>query len=333
MMISNQALAPKRRKASRCFNVLLLSATAALSGCASMRADLTDTISPDDPIEPVNRVVYKFNDALDKYFLQPVAQSYTDVIPLPVRECVRNIFNNLEDIPGAFNNALQGRLTRAGSDAARLAVNSTAGILGCFDVASEMGLDKHRGDFGQTLGVWGVPAGPYLMLPFFGPSTVRDAVGRFTVDIKTNAIGYIDHIPTRNETYALDVIDQRASLLDGRNFLQDAALDPYVFLREAYLGRRRSRIGDGAFNGRVKPEEYATVSTVPDSGLAAPEPVAASSEAGQDNATGPDAVRNEAGQGEATGPVAARSEADQDDVPGTVAVRSEAVEDEAGSSK
>ena len=247
-----------------------------------MRAELSETTSPDDPLEPINRVVYTFNDALDKHLLQPVAQGYTNVIPLPIRDCVRHIFNNVEDIPGAFNNALQGRFSRAGSDAGRLVVNSTAGILGCFDVASEIGLEKHRGDFGQTLGVWGVPAGPYLMLPFFGPSTVRDAVGRFTVDVKTNAMGYIDHIPTRNEMYALSIVDQRASLLDARNFLQDAALDPYVFLREAYLGRRRNRISDGASNNGVNPEQYATAPAEPD--LAVPGPVAARSNAGNDEA-------------------------------------------------
>lgn len=220
----------------------------ALGGCATVNTvkdNLTDTVSPDDPIEPINRVIYKFNDSFDRVLLQPVAKGYANAVPLPVRNCVRNIFSNVGDIPAAFNNTLQAKLGSAVSDAGRFLVNSTVGILGCFDVASEMGMEKHKEDFGQTLGYWGVPSGPYLMLPFLGPSTVRDAVGTFTVDSRTNAIYYIDPVSSRNQTYVLNVVDSRASALDARSFLEGAALDPYVFLREAYLGRRRNLISDG----------------------------------------------------------------------------------------
>ncbi len=237
-----------------------------LGACATVNSNLatvkdtvkdtfTDDVSPDDPIEPVNRVIYKFNDTFDRYLLQPVAQGYTNVVPLPLRNCVRNVFSNVADIPAAFNNTLQAKLGSAVSDAGRFVVNSTVGILGCFDVASEMGIEKHKEDFGQTLGYWGVPSGPYLMLPFLGPSTLRDAAATFTVDARTNAIYYIDPVKSRNQTYVLNAVDSRASSLDARSFLEGAALDPYVFLREAYLGRRRNMISDGQTSSFAQDEE------------------------------------------------------------------------------
>lgn len=209
----------------------------ALTACASGPA-----ADPRDPLEPLNRSLYRFNDSVDRALLKPVANAYVDGVPVPVRTGVNNFFGNLRDAWSAFNGVLQLRPREATENGMRFAVNSTFGLAGVLDVASEMGLERTTLDFGMTLGRWGVPDGPYLMLPLLGPSTLRDTVA-LPVDGQGNAIGQIGHIPTRNELTALRVVDQRAGLLRASDMLQEASLDPYSFLRDSYLQRRHSQIG------------------------------------------------------------------------------------------
>jgi phospholipid-binding lipoprotein MlaA len=218
-----------------------LLAVALLGGCA------TTANNPRDPLEPVNRAVYSFNDAIDTAFLKPVAQVYEAVLPQVVRTGVTNFFNNIYDIRNALNDLLQGKFANTATDVGRIAINTTVGIVGLFDVATEAGLEHHNEDFGQTLGWWGLPDGAYLQIPFFGPSNVRDAVG-LVVDVKTDPVWWIwrDHIPTRNSLWALSIVSLRANLLDSTKILQEAALDEYEFQRDAYLQRRRSLVYDGS---------------------------------------------------------------------------------------
>ncbi len=210
-----------------------------LGGCAS-------TKNPRDPLEPLNRVVYRANDGLDKVILKPIATVYKTVLPQFVRTGITNFYNNLYDVLTALNNLLQGKLSDAASDVLRIATNTTVGLAGFIDVATEVGLEKHKEDFGQTLGRWGVSSGPYLQIPFFGPSSFRDAVGSF-VDYKLDPIRLIwrNHIRTRNSVWALYIVNLRTNLLDSTKILDEAALDPYEFQRDAYLQRRRNLVYDG----------------------------------------------------------------------------------------
>ena len=212
---------------------------ALLGGCAS-------TQNPRDPLEPFNRAIYTVNDGLDKVIMKPVATAYKAVLPQFVRTGVTNFFSNLNDILTALNNLLQGKLADSVSDVGRIALNSTVGVLGLIDVGTEIGLEKHKEDFGQTLGRWGIVDGPYLQIPFFGPSTFRDSVGTF-VDFKLDPVRWIwrNHIPTRNSVWGLYFVNLRANLLDSTKILDEAALDPYEFQRDAYLQRRRNLVYDG----------------------------------------------------------------------------------------
>ena len=223
---------------------------ASLAGCATGG-------NPKDPWEPVNRKIYVFNDKLDSWVLKPIAQGYDAAAPLPVRTGVSNVFSNVEDVWIGLNNLLQGKPLWAASDLGRFMINTTLGIGGVFDVATEFGLDKHEEDFGQTLGVWGVGDGPYVMLPFFGPRTLRDT-GGFVVDSLASPTGYISDIPARNVTRGLKVVSERADLLSAESALNDAALDRYSYLRDFYLSRRKSLIRDGR---RVHEEEDASVAS------------------------------------------------------------------------
>ncbi|MDD5328849.1 MAG: VacJ family lipoprotein [Sulfuricella sp.] len=197
-----------------------------------------------DPLEPLNRGIYKFNDTIDKAVIKPVATGYKEVMPGPARTAVGNFFSNLDDVLVLLNDLLQFKLDQAASDFSRLTWNTTAGIGGLIDIGSSFDLPKHNEDFGQTLGYWGVESGPYLVLPFFGPSTFRDAVGR-AVD------GYYDplwrHKPVdeRNTAIAVETVDTRSRLLDSEKVLEEAALDRYIFLRDAYLQHRRALVYDG----------------------------------------------------------------------------------------
>jgi len=215
--------------------VMLLSLT--LLGCATNG-------DPRDPLEPLNRGIYKFNDVVDKAVLKPVATGYKEVMPDPVRTAVGNFFSNLDDVLVLLNDLLQIKLDQAASDLSRLVWNTTIGIAGLIDVATPMDLPKHNEDFGQTLGYWGVGNGPYLVLPFLGPSTLRDTVGT-VVDVHFDPVPQHTPVPERNSAIAVHSVDTRARLLDSEEILDEAALDRYVFLRDAYLQRRRGLVYDG----------------------------------------------------------------------------------------
>jgi len=219
---------------SRCLPMLLLGVV--LSGCAT-----GPNADPRDPLEPFNRGVSSFNEAVDEAVLKPVATVYRDVAPDPVRTGVSNFFGNLRDVWSAVNATLQLRPLEATENAMRFGVNTVFGLGGVLDIASEMGIERTTLDFGQTLGRWGVPSGPYLVLPLFGPSSVRDAAG-FGVESRGDLVGSIDHIPTRNSLTALRIVDTRANLLRATSMLEGAALDKYSFTRDFYLQRRQNQI-------------------------------------------------------------------------------------------
>jgi phospholipid-binding lipoprotein MlaA len=209
-----------------------------LGGCAS-------TGNPRDPFEPVNRGIYKFNDHADNLLIKPAAELYRGrLIPEFVRTGISNFFSNINDVIVALNSLLQGKVTQAALDVSRITVNTTIGLLGVLDVATDMDLEKHNEDFGQTLGYWGIGSGPYLVLPFLGPSSVRDGIGLIG-DIYSDPRSYIDPVRTRNQVFALGFVNRRAELLEAGRLLEAAALDPYDFLRDAYLQRRRNLVYDG----------------------------------------------------------------------------------------
>ena len=212
-----------------------------LSGCASTPGMGAD---PRDPFERYNRSMFAFNDALDRNVLKPVATGYVDYTPAFVRTGVGNFFGNLGDVWTSVNNYLQLKPREGTQDLARVIFNSTFGIVGLIDVATPMGLPKHDEDFGQTLGVWGVKSGPYLVLPFFGSSTVRDGLAK-PVDLYADPVNQFDSVRAQNSARAVRVVDTRAELLGASSLMEDVALDRYQFLRDAYLQRRQSRIRDG----------------------------------------------------------------------------------------
>jgi len=209
------------------------------TGCAS-----GPNANPKDPLEPMNRSISRFNDSLDENVLKPVATSYQDVTPDLVQKGVRNVFNNLSDIWSTVNNGLQLKGRDTAESLMRSVVNTVFGIYGIFDVATPIGLERHSEDFGQTLGVWGVPNGPYVVLPLFGPSTLRDTAG-MPVDTSADFVRNLDHIPTRNSAMTLRIVDKRANLLGTSNLLSEAAIDKYSFTRDAYLQYRRNQVFDG----------------------------------------------------------------------------------------
>jgi phospholipid-binding lipoprotein MlaA len=223
---------------------ILMFSMALMAGCATTQQN--EHVAKIDPFEPMNRAVFSFNEVADDYVIKPIAQAYKFVLPEFARTGVTNFFSNINDVLIAANNLLQGKPIEAASDIGRFLVNSTIGILGLFDVATDMGLDKNREDFGQTLGVWGLPDGPYVVLPFFGASNVRDTVG-FVVDIEADFILNSDKLTRDQKTSStvLRVINRRADLLDAGQLLEDAAFDKYSFTRDGYLQRRRNQIYDG----------------------------------------------------------------------------------------
>jgi phospholipid-binding lipoprotein MlaA len=214
-------------------------AVVSLGGCAT-----SGTQTASDPAEGFNRAVFAFNESFDSVVLRPVAVGYETVLPTPVRTGVSNVFSNVADLFVAANSLLQGKPADAVNDAARFVFNSTFGILGIFDVATEMGLEKHEEDFGQTFGRWGAEPGPYLMLPVLGPRDVRDAAG-LVFDLYLDPVGNIGHVPTRNTLTAVRLVNDRASLLAADQIIEAAALDKYSYLRDGYLQRRRSLVFDG----------------------------------------------------------------------------------------
>ncbi|MBY0578150.1 MAG: VacJ family lipoprotein [Burkholderiales bacterium] len=208
-----------------------------LSGCAS-------PYNRKDPLEPLNRKVYKFNDTVDKAVLKPVAKGYKSVVPLPARLMVGNFFSNLNDVVVVVNDVFQLKGRQAFSDVGRVLINSTLGFAGLVDVAGPSGYHKHDEDFGQTLGYWGLGPGPYLVLPFLGPSTFRDGLGALA-DSQFYPVNRTSVVARRNRLILANGIDRRADLLDTEDILMQAALDPYAFIRDAYLQHRRSLIYDG----------------------------------------------------------------------------------------
>ncbi len=220
-----------------CAPVVLTSiALALLTGCAS-----GPTRDPRDPIEPFNRGVSEFNDVVDKAVLKPVATVYAEVTPDPVRTAVGNFFGNLRDVWTVINATVQLRGEDAATSFLRVGVNTAFGFGGLLDIATEMRLYRVTADFGQSLGFWGVPPGPYVVLPILGPSTVRDTVG-IGVETRGDMVQSIGDVPTRNSLYALRAVETRAGLLRAGAVLDEAALDKYTFTREVFLQRRQSVI-------------------------------------------------------------------------------------------
>jgi phospholipid-binding lipoprotein MlaA len=219
-------------------NALVMAAGAAvlLSGCAT-------SPNPKDPFEKFNRAVFTFNDAVDRTALKPAATAYKNVTPDFFQTGVNNFFGNLSDLWSSVNNFAQLKGQDGMNDFTRFAVNSTLGLVGVLDIATPAGLRKHNEDLGQTLGYWGVPSGPYLMLPLLGPSTIRDTAA-LPGDWWGDAWTHVNDIPWRNSGILLRAVDQRASVLDASNLLEDAALDRYEFIRDGYLQRRSSKVLD-----------------------------------------------------------------------------------------
>lgn len=200
------------------------------------------TMAEEDPFERGNRKVHAFNDFVDTKLIRPTAQGYKKVLPAPVRYSVGNFFGNLEDVGDSINNALQGKPKQAFSDLGRVLVNSTIGIGGLFDPASQMGLIDHDEDFSQTLSVWGVPRGPYIVIPGLGPSTIRGMFGQLAAGSRTNPLRYYYPVSHRNSLFALSVVNTRADLLSADGVVFG---DKYIFYREAYLQRREFLEKDG----------------------------------------------------------------------------------------
>jgi len=210
--------------------------------CAGLMAlPLAGQAATEDPWESFNRPVFRFNDAVDTYALKPVAQGYRKVTPQFVETGVHNVFRNMWEVGNLANNLLQGKIHDAGVDTSRLLFNTTLGGLGFFDVATRMGLQRSDEDFGQTLGAWGVQSGPYLVLPLLGPSSLRDAPAKIP-DSYLTPYPHIDHVPTRNVTRGVNIVDTRASLLDAERMVSG---DKYIFIRNAYLQNREFRVRDG----------------------------------------------------------------------------------------
>ncbi len=227
------------RAGNRAVHGLLVAGVVFLAGCAT-----GPNADPRDPLEPLNRATYQVNQALDDALIKPAATLYSEVTPQLVRTGVRNFFTNLGDVWSFVNNLLQGKMSEAGDSLARVHVNTTLGLGGIFDLAGDLGIAQHREDFGQTLGRWGVAPGPYLVLPFFGPSSLRDA-GALVVDSFGNPVSHVSVVRHRNQLLGLSLIDKRAGLLRASALMDDVALDPYSFTRDFYLQLRRSSVYDG----------------------------------------------------------------------------------------
>jgi phospholipid-binding lipoprotein MlaA len=208
---------------------------------------------PEDPWQGMNEAVFGFNDSIDRFFFKPVAKGYKYITPDLVQIGVSNVFSNLLEVRNVFNDVLQWKWGQATNDTGRLLLNSTVGLAGVFDVAGAMGLEHSEGeDFGQTLAVWGVSQGPYIVLPLLGPSTLRDGLA-LPVDWQAGPVGYIDHVPTRNTATGLGLLSTRADLLKAEAFVSG---DRYTFLRDAYLQRRGYLIADGVVEDDFAGDEY-----------------------------------------------------------------------------
>jgi|688.fasta_scaffold45130_5 phospholipid-binding lipoprotein MlaA len=216
---------------------LAIAAAGLLAGCATSG-------NPKDPIEGFNRAMFAFNEGLDSAIVRPVAVGYEAVLPSPVRTGVTNFFGNIADLLIGVNNLLQGKVPEAFSDIGRVVINSTIGILGTFDVASDLGLEKHNEDFGQTFGRWGVGSGAYVVIPVFGPRTARDTVG-LVLDVAADPLTHLGASDGRDVLRVLRAVNDRANLLPADKVVEEAALDKYSYIRDGYLQRRRNLIHDG----------------------------------------------------------------------------------------
>ena len=223
---------------------LAFAAAGLLAGCATSG-------NPKDPIEGFNRAMFAFNEGLDSAIVKPVATGYEAVLPSPVRTGVTNFFSNIEDLLIGVNNLLQGKGSQAISDLGRVVINSTIGILGTFDIASDVGLEKHDEDFGQTFGRWGVGSGAYVVIPVFGPRTARDTVG-LVLDVAADQLTHLGAGDGRDVLLVLRAVNDRANLLPADKVVEEAALDKYSYIRDGYLQRRRNLIHDG--NAPREPE-------------------------------------------------------------------------------
>ncbi len=228
----NAVALPFRRAA-----LALAGATTLLAGCA---------VGPtkEDPLEPFNRQMYEVHQVVDGNFVKPIAEAYVKFVPELIRTGVSNFSGNIDDLFTGINNVLEGNGQQAGDDFGRVLLNSTFGMLGIFDLGSMMGIQKDHKDFGITFGKWGVPSGPYLFIPLFGPTTVRDGTGTL-VRLFIGPVGYIPDVPLRNSIYGVGYVDLRAQALSTESVLDTAALDRYRFLRNAYLKNRQYQIYDG----------------------------------------------------------------------------------------
>ena len=223
------------RAAVRAFAAL--AAAALVAGCAT-------TGSKVDPFEPVNRAMFDVHEVVAGNVVRPLAQGYVDVFPEPLRVGVANFYNNIDDFFSGVNGLLQGKLEKAGDDFGRVLVNTLFGLGGIFDPATDLGIERGNEDFGQTFAVWGLPVGPYLFVPLFGPSTVVDASGDL-VRILWGPVGSISNVPVRNSLYGLGYVNLRAAALGASGIVDTAALDRYLFIRNSYLQRRRYLVHDG----------------------------------------------------------------------------------------
>lgn len=215
---------------------------AQLSFCAAVAlVPLAAQAADEDPWEGANRLIFRFNDTVDTYALKPIAQGYQYITPQFVEDGVHNFFQNIGDVKNLANNVLQGKPAAAGVDTARLIFNTTFGLLGFVDVGTKMGLQRSDEDFGQTLGRWGVPSGPYVVLPLLGPSTVRDAVAKYP-DSYTGPYPYMNDMSARNTMFGINLVDTRASLLSAERLITG---DKYIFIRNAYLQNREFKVQDG----------------------------------------------------------------------------------------
>ncbi|ACC71939.1 VacJ family lipoprotein [Paraburkholderia phymatum] len=283
-------------------------AVATFAGCATVQNP-----TKEDPIEGFNRTIFTFNDTVDKYALKPVAKGYVFVTPQPVRDSVTNFFSNIGDVYIAANNLLQLKIADGVSDIMRIVINTIFGVGGLFDVATIAKLPKHDNDLGLTLGHYGVPPGPYLVLPLFGPSTVRDGVG-MVGNYFINPLTYVQPDSLSWALYGLNVVNTRANLLSASDVLEGAALDKYSFVRNAYLQRRRYLLTGG------------TASTaLPDYGSEAPLPKyedvdggAAATPASPAAASAPEAASGATSSGATGGAAGAAQPASDTNAPPTV---------------
>lgn len=243
----------------------LSKASAALALCAAVSGCATGPNSNPDPLEKFNRYTFTFNDAIDRAVAKPLAKGYNKVVPRPARTAVENFFANLGDVVTMVNNFLQLRIGDGMQDFTRVAFNSTFGILGLIDIATPAGLPKHDQDFGLTLGYYGLTSGPYLVLPLFGPSTFRDAVG-FGVDQSFFAPANYAKPAVRNSLWFTNFVSTRAKYLNATNLLEEAALDKYLFVRDAYLGQRKSRLSEGKEEALPNYENEGTPAPSPQQG-------------------------------------------------------------------